>query len=136
MFKNKCYFQKLAAGFERIRTEHSILIWDVNGNSNAPTTKIDLKTGTEQTAVKTESVIYSSHYPPQTDQSGSLSRPFSLEKPDLIKPIYETGTSESCHSLSWNPHNMYQLLAGVNSKSLKTFDIRGGFRVFFFNLIF
>ena len=44
---------------------------------------------------------------------------------DSIKSIYETGTSETCNSLSWNPHNENILLAGVNSKSLKIFDIRG-----------
>lgn len=47
------------------------------------------------------------------------------KKVDSIKSIYETGTSETCNSLSWNPHNENILLAGVNSKSLKIFDIRG-----------
>lgn len=47
------------------------------------------------------------------------------KKPDLIKSIYETGTSETCNSLTWNPHDENVLLAGINSKSLKIYDIRG-----------
>jgi hypothetical protein len=39
--------------------------------------------------------------------------------------IYETGASETCNSLAWNPHDENILLAGVNSKSLKIYDIRG-----------
>jgi WD40 repeat protein len=137
---------KLAGGFERIRNEHSILIWDVRGNTNTPTTKIDLKT---------ESVIYSTAFPSQSEQQAGIGRPFynlpntlsnitmsmnlgstsnsntasngngDSRKLDPIKPTYETGTSESCHSLTWNPHNMNQLLAGINGKSLKIFDIKG-----------
>ena len=49
------------------------------------------------------------------------------KKPDMIKTIYETGTSETCNSLSWNPHNANNLLAGVNSKSLKIYDTKGQF---------
>jgi len=41
------------------------------------------------------------------------------------KSIYETGASETCNSLAWNPHDENILLAGVNSKSLKIYDIRG-----------
>jgi hypothetical protein len=97
----------LAGGFEKIRNEHSILVWDVRGNPSTPTSKIELKN---------EPVIYMTDY-----------RLTSETKRSEIRPNYETGTSESCHSLKWNPHNMNQLLAGVNGKSLKIFDIRGTF---------
>ena len=46
-------------------------------------------------------------------------------KPDLIRSVYETGTSETCNSLAWHPHNQNLMLAGVNGKTLKIFDIRG-----------
>ena len=46
------------------------------------------------------------------------------KKTDQIKPLYETGSLESCNSLAWNPHNMHQLLASVNGKTLKIFDVR------------
>lgn len=149
----------MAAGFEKIRNEHSILVWDVRGNNTSPTTRLDFNT---------ESVIYSTNYSAlsqssteaqTTSATSSISKALnnlpttlssltmginigsthsmltsstnnfndpklSQSKPDLIKPVYETGTSETCNSLAWNPNNQNQLLAGVNGKSLKIFDIR------------
>ena len=43
---------------------------------------------------------------------------------EIIKPVYETSASESCYSLSWNPHVETSLLAGLIGK-LKIFDTRG-----------
>jgi hypothetical protein len=37
-------FKKLAAGFERIRNEHSILVWDVISSTTIPTFKFDTET--------------------------------------------------------------------------------------------
>jgi hypothetical protein len=48
-----------------------------------------------------------------------------------IKSFFETGSSESCNSLSWNPHSSFELLAGVNGKALKIYDIRGKTFLFF-----
>lgn len=144
---------KLAAGFEKIRNEHAILVWDVRGNSNQPSSKFS-------TVPTTESVIFSLNYTnaPSVGETNGLSRAFynipnsfsnltttinsgtvpssvfqssgynastnENRKPDAIKSIYETGTSETCNSLSWHPHNQNMLLTGVNRISLKIFDIR------------
>ena len=43
----------------------------------------------------------------------------------MMKPVYETGSSETCNSLQWNSHSDNLLLAGINGKSLKIFDIKG-----------
>ena len=131
---------KLAAGFERIRTEHSILVWDVRGPSSP--------NGVYEP--NTESIITSSLPSFQKEKSKmSLNIPTDLssltlgmnlgissslysynfgdgKKSEITKSIYETGTSETCNSLTWNPHDENILLAGVNSKSLKIYDIRGG----------
>lgn len=174
----------MAAGFEKIRNEHTILVWDVRGN-NTPTLQplSNVKftnNNTNTSAAGTESMIYCvnlTNYPtdmspppppptppppPPTPSSGMpTSRHASLfavptglmsslntgvatpifhtsssngiaseasrsgYKQDLIRSIYETGTSETCNSLAWHPHNQYSLLAGVNGKTLKVFDIRG-----------
>ena len=47
------------------------------------------------------------------------------KKSEQIEPVYEMGTSETTNSLSWNPHSEHSLLAGMNGKSLKIYDIRG-----------
>ncbi len=143
VFQNLSF--KLAAGFERIRTEHSILVWDVRGPSSP--------NGVYEP--NTESIITSSLPSSQKEKSKmSLNIPTDLssltigmnlgissslysynfgdgKKSEITKSIYETGTSETCNSLTWNPHDENILLAGVNSKSLKIYDIRGGSIYFF-----
>lgn len=48
-----------------------------------------------------------------------------FKKSESIRPVYETGSSETCNSLQWNTHSENLLLAGINGKSLKIFDIKG-----------
>ena len=144
-FKIICWidllFCQLAAGFERIRNEHSILVWDVRSNSSMPTNR------SEQTA---ETIIYSTTpSAPITNRSQPYSSLASIttsintgassqiiysvlnagaidpKKSEQIEPVYEMGTSETTNSLSWNPHSENSLLAGMNGKSLKIYDIRG-----------
>ena len=149
-------YLKLAGGFERIRTEHSILVWDIRGLSASPTAKFECNT---------ETVIYNTISQNSGNQTLTVANnasvnklPFNLSSfahlttsintgsssqsslaasqatsginqasktlPDQ-KPIYETGSSETCNSLSWNQHDENLLLTGINGKSLKIFDIRG-----------
>ena len=58
-------FKKLAAGFERIRNEHSILVWDVISSTTIPTFKFD-----------TETVLYSTDIlaPSNTLLNNSMSK--------------------------------------------------------------
>lgn len=104
-----------------MRTEHSILVWDVRGLSE-PISKFD---------ANTESIVYG------IDLINNIEiltkSPFYInnsihKKPETIKPLYETSVSETCFSLSWNPHNQNTLLAGLEhgkTSKLKIFDIRG-----------
>jgi WD40 repeat protein len=41
-----------------------------------------------------------------------------------FKPVYETGSSETCNSLQWDSHRDNYLLASLTGKSLKIFDIK------------
>lgn len=56
--------------------------------------------------------------------SNAMMMDTSRTKPEQIRSIYETGTSETCNSLAWHPHNQNLLLTGVNGKTLKILDIR------------
>lgn len=116
----KISYLKLAAGFsERLRTEHSILVWDVRGSN--PLAKFD---------INTESVIYVNDLTNQAESLGKSSFYMNSsiqKKTETIKPLYETSASETCFSLSWNPHNENILLAGLEhgkSGKLKIFDIK------------
>lgn len=48
-----------------------------------------------------------------------------FRKSSIFKPAYETGSSETCNSLNWNNHHENLLLAGINGRSLKIFDVKG-----------
>ena len=161
----------MAAGFEKIRNEHAILVWDVRGGEKSPPRVVANISGpSSSSTTNTESMIYCLDYThPTTSSEASMSSlmsstsraataaslfnmpsslvtgvgvsaPFhtsssstSVEiatsmrsaKPFNIRSVYETGTSETCNSLAWDPHCPYSLLTGVNGKTLKIFDIRG-----------
>ncbi len=103
-----------------MRTEHSILVWDVRGSN--PLAKFD---------VNTESVINVVDLTNQVESLGKSSFYVNnsvQKKTETIKPLYETSASETCFSLSWNPHSEKTLLAGLEhgkSGKLKIFDITG-----------
>ncbi len=103
-----------------MRTENSILVWDVRGSN--PLAKFDLNT---------ESVIYVNDLTSQAESLGKSAFYVNnsvQKKIETIKPLYETSASETCFSLSWNTHNDNTLLAGLEhgkSGKLKIFDIRG-----------
>ena len=144
--KIKNIYKHLAVGFEKIRNEHTILVWDITGNSNNPALKL------EHGGHNTEIIIYTKTY--NTTARNSISNPNTLANITTsmnsgsmqnfysysainsqgyvetnIKPVFEAGTSDSCNSLSWNPHDgnflLAGMLAGTKAKSLRIYDIRG-----------
>ena len=150
----------LAAGFERIRNEHSILVWDIKSSGSAPNAKFE--------ANNLETVIYSTNIQ-QTNASSAIGSSFNSSlnsyaalytsinntnllngnklnaqlsngsgggsEQKIIRPVYETGRSDTCTSLEWSPHSENLLLVGMNAKTLKIYDIRGKFGDFSFDLI-
>lgn len=85
----------LASGYEKHRSDHSILIWDV------------LKGPADYRS-------YSSH-----------SSVLGLQNTDYIRPVMEIGLSDIAHSISWFNQSPHVLVVGVNNKNLKVLDIRG-----------
>lgn len=84
----------LASGYEKHRSDHSILIWDV------------LKGPADYRS-------YSSH-----------SSVLGLQNTDYIRPVMEIGLSDIAHSISWFNQSPHVLVVGVNNKNLKVLDIR------------
>lgn len=98
----------LASGYEKHRSDHSILIWDV---LKGPA---DYRT-------------YSSY-----------SSVLGLPNTEFIRPIMEIGLSDIAHSIAWFNQSPHVLIVGVNNKNLKILDIRGGLFLFTksFNLVY
>lgn len=85
----------LASGYEKHRSDHSILIWDV-------------------TKGPSDNRIY-----------GSYSSVLGVMSTEYIRPVIEIGLSDIAHSLSWFNQNPHYLIVGINNKNLKMLDIRG-----------
>ncbi|KAL0882791.1 hypothetical protein ABMA27_016339 [Loxostege sticticalis] len=77
----------LAVAMEKHRSDHCILLWDVNRGSTPP------------------------------DES-------KMSTPDSAKPLAEMGLSETAHNVSWSNCSNRTLLASVNLKYIKIFDLR------------
>ncbi|KAK7593002.1 hypothetical protein V9T40_007754 [Parthenolecanium corni] len=84
----------LASGYEKHRSDHSILIWDV-------------------TKGPSDNRIY-----------GSYSSVLGVMSTEYIRPVIEIGLSDIAHSLSWFNQNPHYLIVGINNKNLKMLDIR------------
>ncbi|XKL63054.1 hypothetical protein PGB90_005418 [Kerria lacca] len=84
----------LASGYEKHRSDHSILIWDV-------------------TKGPSDYRLY-----------GNYSTFVGVQNTEYIKPIIEIGLSDIAHSLAWFNQSPQVLVVGVNNKNLKMLDIR------------
>lgn len=84
----------LASGLDKLKTDHSILIWDI------------LKCGKQS---EQERRVLGLNVEP------------SVIPP---KPILELGYSETTHSLQWFSHQPKTFVAGMSNKHLKIYDIR------------
>jgi len=95
---NPKFTNYLAAAYDKSRNDHSILIFDT---ALAP--------------------------PSQTEASSSavakIVSKTSTSK-DFIRASIEVGLGEQCHSLAWFHKNPETLIAGMNMKNLKIFDMR------------
>ncbi|CAG9786998.1 unnamed protein product [Diatraea saccharalis] len=80
----------LAVAMEKHRSDHCILIWDVNKGSS----------------------------PPDETQNSVMAQS------DNAKPVAEMGLSETAHSVSWSNRSNRTLLASMNLKFIKIFDLR------------
>ncbi|RVE52876.1 hypothetical protein evm_002533 [Chilo suppressalis] len=83
----------LAVAMEKHRSDHCILIWDVNKGSATP-----------------------AGYAKNADSTASQT--------DNAKPVAEMGLSETAHSVSWSNCSNRTLLASMNLKFIKIFDLR------------
>lgn len=85
----------LASGYEKHRSDHSILIWDVMKGPS-------------------DSRIY-----------GNYSTVFGVQSTEFVKPIMEIGLSDMAHSIAWFNQSPHKLVVGINNKNLKIMDLRG-----------
>ncbi len=44
---------------------------------------------------------------------------------DVLKPLVEFGNAETAHSVAFSLHTPRTLMAGMNNKQIKLFDLRG-----------
>ncbi|XP_014672958.1 PREDICTED: WD repeat-containing protein mio-like [Priapulus caudatus] len=95
-----CHTNLLAAGMEKYRADHCILVWDV-----LATPFVDLMATPERRG----HILGNS-----ADTSSGM----------VSKPMHELGLSETVLSLSWFKHDPKTLLAGMNNKHIRIFDLR------------
>src|SRR6218665_2402498 len=84
----------IAEGVERYRQDSSILIWDVCSQPSDISAHSDRKSSSEGSSVC------------------------------ITKPLYEIGSSEISHSLAWFHNSPRTLIAGMNNKCLRIYDLR------------
>ncbi|XP_065221938.1 GATOR2 complex protein MIOS-B [Planococcus citri] len=84
----------LASGYEKHRSDHSILIWDVMKG------------------------------PSDTRMYGSYSSVYGVQSTEFVKPIMEIGLSDMAHSIAWFNQSPHKLVVGINNKNLKIIDLR------------
>ncbi|XP_034247778.1 GATOR complex protein MIOS-A isoform X2 [Thrips palmi] len=86
----------IAAGLEKHRTDHSVLLWNLQ--------RCPLSNG------------HSTHHHASSSSSSSSMEP--------LRPSVELGLSETAHSLAWLRGQPKCLMVGLNGKHLKLFDFR------------
>lgn len=89
----------LASGYEKHRSDHSILIWDVMKG------------------------------PSDSRMYGSYSSVYGIQNTEFVKPIMEIGLSDMAHSIAWFNQSPHKLVVGINNKNLKIIDLRGKYFV-------
>lgn len=87
----------IAAGLDKYRSDHSVLLWDIMKCPVAP----DMN-GTGKLVVNT--------------MASGL---------ELARPVAEFGISEMTHSLAWFKTNSKLISVGMNLKNIKLVDFRG-----------
>jgi hypothetical protein len=100
----------IAAGLDKYRADHSVLLWDV--------------------------LKCPHHGDGRTGVASSVSHQHNatLSAFELARPVAELGLSETTHSLAWFNTQPRNLIIGMNNKHLKHVDLRGKF-VKFINFI-
>lgn len=83
--------QLLAAGLDKVRTDHSVIVCDVSRPGLAPSYTFE--------------------------QRNSISG-------DVLKPLMEYGNAETAHSVAFSLHTARTLMAGMNNKQIRLFDLR------------
>lgn len=91
----------IAAGLDKYRADHSVLLWDVLKCPHH---------GDRRTSVA----------PSVSHQHPAASPPV-----ELARPVAELGLSETAHSLAWFNCQSRSLVIGMNNKHLKLVDLRG-----------
>jgi hypothetical protein len=92
----------IAAGLDKYRADHSVLLWDVLKCPHH---------GDGRTGV-VPSVSHQHHHA-------------SSSAVELARPVVELGLSETTHSLAWFNSQSRSLIIGMNNKHLKLVDLRG-----------
>jgi WD40 repeat protein len=96
----------LATGYDRHRSDYSLLIWDIADAIAA--------------------------FPPDPEGDATWQRPPERLEPgnlhgrggDGVRHLQQYCASEAVHSLAWVPGSAHELLAGANNKALRLYDLR------------
>lgn len=94
----------LAIGYERHRSDYSLLIWDIADAIAA----LPPDPSGETTYVR----------PSERLEANVISRT------DRCRHIQQYCASEAVHSVAWIPGSSFQLLASANNKAIRTYDLR------------
>ncbi|TRY68432.1 hypothetical protein TCAL_01366 [Tigriopus californicus] len=108
--------RKFAAGYEKQRHGHAILIFDTD---REPTPPGSASLNTSQSSSTLPGLASSF-----SDRFRKTSAVDDLPE-DYVRPVVELGPSEHCHSFTWAPNlNNGSLIAGMNNKQIRVFDLR------------
>ena len=115
---NPKYPNYVAAAYEKNRNDNSILIFDTSQSSSNQTIE-SLNAANSAAAAEASALTNTS-----TPLSKIIPKPTTSMSKDLIRATIELGVGETCNSLAWFHEKPQQLVAGMNLRNLKIFDIR------------
>lgn len=111
----------LAAGYEKSRNDYAILIFDTSRTSYPPL--LPAVTGNPGNTASPNLASLAAATASATLSSVGFTKNSSGE--DFITSVTEIGYGDACHSLAWfRDIQPDVILAGMNSKNLKAFDVR------------
>lgn len=91
----------IAAGLDKYRADHSVLLWDVLKCPHHGDGRTGVVPGVSHQHQASSSTV------------------------ELARPVVELGLSETTHSLAWFNSQSRSLIIGMNNKHLKLVDLRG-----------
>ncbi|KAI9296703.1 hypothetical protein K502DRAFT_340737 [Neoconidiobolus thromboides FSU 785] len=119
----------LACGLDKIRNDHSLLIYDINKGGNTNGNGNGNGNGNQSAYISPKFNQPQPNLPEvmsdlATIRSFSNHRLKNQYQNDNDLPLYQLASSEAVHSLVWSFNNSFELIAGLGLKRLRLYDLR------------